>query len=339
MEHLTVTDGAGERLDRWLTAHQPDRSRNRIQHDIDAGRVLVNGAARPARYRVAENDRIDYDPPPPADEELQPEAIPLQVDFEDDHLIVIDKPAGLVVHPAPGHASGTVANALLAHCGPDLVGVGGEDRWGIVHRLDAQTSGLMMAAKTAAAYDVLTEALAERRVRRQYLALTLGRFNESEGTIDRPVGRRPSDRKRMGVVPRTGRPARTHWRVLCEAEELTLLGLTLGTGRTHQIRVHLQSIGRPVLGDVDYGWTKAHTLRQFSQRMRPMLAGVWPSRQMLHAARLTLDHPIAERCRIDLRSQPPEEMIAVMDAMWGDIWREPLEKWYTLDVSLENEST
>ncbi|MCL5271296.1 MAG: RluA family pseudouridine synthase [bacterium] len=315
----------------------PGRARNQIQHDIGAGRVRVNDEARPASHKVRAGERIDYDLPEETDQRPRPEMIPLRVVFEDEHLIVIDKPAGLVVHPAPGHATGTLVNALLAHIGPSLEGVGSEAtddesgetgaRWGIVHRLDALTSGLIMAAKTQPAYDALVAALGERRVRRQYLGLVAGYFKEDAGMIDRPIGRRRNDRKRMGIPREGGRPAVTDWRVLYQDRGLTLLALTLHTGRTHQIRVHMQSIGRPILGDPEYGWTRRRTLQDLPQDTRPVLSGVWPGRQMLHAARLAFMHPLAPACQLNCQSPPPADMAAVMSAMWGDIWQEKIARW------------
>jgi 23S rRNA pseudouridine1911/1915/1917 synthase len=336
LERFTVTEDAGVRLDRWLADALQGRARHRIQLDLEAGRVLVNGAPQPARYKVREGDAIEYDIPDEVSTRLQPEAIPLSIVFEDEHLLVLDKPAGMVVHPAPGHAGGTVANALLAHCGPSLEGAGGEDRWGIVHRLDNLTSGLMMAAKTPQAYEKLVVALAERRIRRRYLGIALGMFRLNAGTIDQPIGRRRNQRKRMGIVA-DGRPSRTDWTLLCQDHQLALLGLRLHTGRTHQIRVHLQSIGRPILGDEEYGWTKARTLQALPQRLRPAIAGVWPGRQMLHAAHLAFEHPIIPDCRIDLSSPPPADMRAVLETVWPDLWPERLEQWLAASDPIADE--
>ena len=326
MLELIVTDFAGTRLDRWLVERLPERSRNQIQQDIEAGRVIVGGQPRPARYRVAEGDCIQYDLPAIEPTRVDPEPIALNIRYEDAHLIVIDKPAGLVVHPAPGHASGTLVNALLHHCGPSLEGVGGQDRWGIVHRLDAQTSGLMVAAKTPEAYDLLVEALARRAIRRFYVGIAVGSFMRDDGTVNAPIGRRTSDRKKMGVRA-DGRSAATDWHLICQSDGLALLGLTLHTGRTHQIRVHLQSIGRPILGDLEYGWTRPRTFQAIPAALRPPLVAIWPARQMLHAARLAFDHPIESGQRIDLRSEPLPDMTAVLDAVWPGLWRKPLEEW------------
>lgn len=306
----------------------PERARHQIQRDLKAGRVRVDGHVRPARYRVQPEQVVEYDLPAlPEERGPAPEAIELTIVYEDEHLLVIDKPAGLVVHPAPGHPSGTLVNALLHHCGGGLEGVGGADRWGIVHRLDKMTSGLMVAAKTAVAYERLVEALAERRVRRRYLAIVAGSFRENEGTIERPVGRRRSDRKRMGVTE-AGRWARTDWRVVCQGEGMSLAGLRLHTGRTHQIRVHLQSIGRPVLGDPEYGWTRRRVQQGLSGAVCARVAAAWPERPMLHAARLAFEHPCVADCRMSFRSAVPEDMGQLAEAMWGEAWRRPVEAWY-----------
>ncbi|MCE5231661.1 RluA family pseudouridine synthase [bacterium] len=324
---LTVTDNPGLRLDRWLTDHAPDRTRSQIQHDLEAGHITVNGAAEPARYKVHEGDAITYTIPAPDTERLKPESIPLTIVHEDEHVVVINKPAGMVVHPAPGHLGGTLANALLAHCGPELAGVGGEGRWGIVHRLDAQTSGLMVAARTQLAYRALTAALARREISRRYVAIVIGTMHQDSGSIDRPLGRRVSDRKKIGIAKEgQGRPSQTDWRVIVQDHGLALLGLTLHTGRTHQIRVHLESIGRPILSDPDYGWTLPRTLAAVTPKLRPQLSAVWPGRQMLHAARLSFNHPATSEPLL-FTAPPPEDMTAVLDLVWPNLWQPAIEKW------------
>lgn len=340
---VVVDADSGLRLDRWLADHWPGRARHQIQLDIEAARVTVNGEVRPARYKVRDGDVIAASVPLEADTALRPQSIPLRIVYEDEHVIVIDKPAGMVVHPAPGHEDGTLANALLAHCGPSLQGVGGEGRWGIVHRLDALTSGLICTARTSPAYEALVEALAARRVRRLYVGLVIGSFREASGTVDRPIGRRAGDRKKMGVVQTRrrgwsrppedtpGREARTDWRLLCQDHGLAFVGLALHTGRTHQIRVHMQSIGRPILADPEYGWTKSRTLQAVTQRMRPVLAGAWPGRQMLHAVRLEFDHPVPDGPgpppRLAFTSQPPEDFTRLLDRLFDDSWQAPLRAW------------
>ena len=276
---------AGTRLDRWLADRLPELSRARLQALIGAGRVRVDGAVRKAAVRLQGGERVEVDVPPPAVEELVPEPAELSIVFEDEHVLVLDKPAGVVVHPGAGHARGTLAAALLAHA-PAIAGVGGPRRPGIVHRLDKDTSGLLVVAKTQVAYDALVAQLARRSVTRRYLAVVHGRVRADEGVIDRPIGRHPFDRVRMAVRPaRQGRRAVTRYRVLERFSGFTLLEVSLETGRTHQIRVHLASLGHPVAGDDIYG----------GRRREPLptpLEGL-----ALHAARLAFVHPATGHLR------------------------------------------
>ena len=266
------------RLDAWL-AQIPELSaaglsRSRLQALAAEGMITVNGGVARPSQRIRPRDAIIVSVPParsPAD--LIPQDIPVASVYEDDHLIVVDKPAGLPVHPGPGHPDGTLVNALLARC-PDIRGIGGELRPGIVHRLDLDTSGLMVVAKTQAAHQSLTEQLRNREFHKEYLAVAVGMVTPESGTIDAPIARDPRHRQRM-AVDAGGRAARTHYETLEELEGHTLLSLMLETGRTHQIRVHLAYLGYPLLGDMVYG--KAHSLI---------------GRQFLHAARLGFRHPM-----------------------------------------------
>jgi 23S rRNA pseudouridine1911/1915/1917 synthase len=272
---------AGRRLDRWLAERVPGLSRARLQGLIGAGRVRVGGLARKAAYRVRVGERVEVDLPPPAPQELAPEAVPLAIVYEDADLLVVDKPAGMVVHPGAGHPTGTLAAAVLAHA-PETAGVGGPRRPGIVHRLDKGTSGLLVVAKTPAAYASLTAQLAARTVARRYLAVVHGVIQVPEGIIDAPIGRHPRDRIRMAVLPRgRGKRAVTRYRVLerfprgpCTYVEARLL-----TGRTHQIRVHFAATGHPVVGDGTYRPRSAARL------------AVEPDGLALHAAELGFVHP------------------------------------------------
>lgn len=286
--HVIEVDAAGVgRLDRLLS-ERLELSRTRVVQLIEEGHVHVNGEAPKKRYSPQPGDRIEVDVPPSTPTALEPEDIPIDVRYEDDHLAVIEKPAGLVVHPAPGHASGTLVNALLHHLG-SLSTLGGDTRPGIVHRLDKDTSGLMLVAKRDEAHRALSAALAEREIRRGYIAAAWGHLDEAQCTVDRPIGRDPRDRKRMAVHD-GGRPAITHFKRLERWNSADLVAVRLQTGRTHQIRVHLTSMGHPVVGDPLYApnW----------ERGFGGAGGRWAAafvrrcgRLFLHAAHLEFDHP------------------------------------------------
>lgn len=252
---LQVTaEESGERIDALLARILPELSRSAAQRLLEEGRVSRDGLPVRKNYRCSAGDCFLVALPEEAEEAAPlPQDIPLDVVFEDGDVIVVNKPRGLVVHPAPGHPDGTLVNALLFHCGDSLSGVGGEKRPGIVHRIDMDTSGLLIAAKNDFAHQALSRQLADRSLSRVYEAVARGGFREDAGTVDRPIGRCPSDRKRMAVVPRGGRPAVTHWEVLARYRDYTRLRCRLETGRTHQIRVHLASLGHPLLGDGVYG--------------------------------------------------------------------------------------
>jgi len=275
--------GAGDRLDRYLAAHLPDLSRARLQRLIEQGQVRVNGRiCASKKAEVQSGDRLTVSIPPAEPLALQAEAIPLDILFEDAHLIIVNKPVGLVVHPAPGHATGTLVNALLAHC-PDLAGIGGVQRPGIVHRLDKDTSGALAIAKTDTAHQHLQAQFKTKTARRTYLAVVYGAPRAVSGTVDAPIGRHAGDRKKMAIVPeeRGGRRAITHWRVVERLGNYTLMQFNLETGRTHQIRVHSAHIGHPVVGDPVYSGGKS--------------VGVNLPGQALHAWKLRLQHPISEK--------------------------------------------
>ncbi len=290
IRHATIPpELAGQRLDRAAAQLWPDLSRSRLRTLIDEGDLTGERPLSPSQT-VKAGDVLRLIVPPPVPAVPAPQDIPLSILYEDDALLIIDKPAGLVVHPAPGHPDGTLVNAVLAHCGDSLTGVGGERRPGIVHRLDKDTSGVMVVAKTQAAHVGLVEQFAVHSIERSYLAFVAGAPSAAKGMIDLPIGRHPIDRKRMGVVG-NGRSARTHYQV--EARyglAATLLRCTLETGRTHQIRVHLSYQGVPVLGDPVYMNTSKGR-RNALKPVEPVIAAL--GRQALHATVLGFNHPIS----------------------------------------------
>ncbi len=290
---LTVDEG-GVRLDVWLARRCTPLSRSRLQSLIAAGQVTVDGRPADARIRTRPGQQVCVHVPPPTAAEPLPEALPLDVVFEDADLLVLNKPPGIVVHPAPGHAGGTLVNALLHHC-DDLGGVGGVERPGIVHRLDKDTSGLMVVAKHDAAHLALAAQFQAGRVCKRYLALVHGRPDRAQGSIETTIGRHPVDRKRMAVNPPRGKPAVSHYEVLDNLGDFTLLSVRIETGRTHQIRVHMAHLGLPIVGDPVYG-----------SRPRDRELAVCPSRQLLHAAELAFDHPSDGRRLVFQRPPPPD---------------------------------
>jgi 23S rRNA pseudouridine1911/1915/1917 synthase len=293
--------GSGIRLDVFIAERLVDCSRSFAGQLITGGHVRVNGQARKPAYRLKAGDIVTGCIPPPRPSGFLPEPIPLHILYEDEHIVVVNKPPGLVVHPAPGHYSGTLVNGLLYHC-PDLGGIGDELRPGIVHRLDKDTSGTLVAAKNAAALEHLARQFKRRSVTKDYLALVHGDMPAPSGIIRLPIGRHPVDRKRMSTRSRRGREAETGWRVARCLGGFTLLELRLSTGRTHQIRVHCAAIQRPIVGDPVYG---RRTAAAGSADMHALLAPV--RRQMLHAWRLEIDHPRSgERMRFE--SPLPEDM-------------------------------
>jgi len=288
IELITVTeDQAGSRLDAFLASQTSDISRTRIQRSIDNGDVLVNDIQVKSSYRVRAGDRIELDLPEPAPVDMIAESIPLNILFEDDDIVVIDKPAGLVVHPGAGNPSGTLANALVYHFN-QLSGTAGKIRPGVVHRLDKETSGLMVVAKNDLAHERLSDQFSERRVGKQYVALVYGRLSVARGEVQARIGRSSHNRTRMAVLRGSaGRPAHTIFEVASAYQEFTLLEVELKTGRTHQIRVHMAHIGHPVVGDTTYGAGREKTIRDMAIRREVLGMG----RHFLHSAELAFKHP------------------------------------------------
>ena len=312
---------AGMRVDRFLSERLPELSRTRVQSLIKEGQVSLGGATIvDAKYRVKPGDIFALTVPPPVPAEPAAEAIPLNVVYEDDQLIVIDKPAGFVVHPGAGHAGGTLVNALIAHCGESLSGIGGVARPGIVHRLDKDTSGLMVVAKTDQAHRALAGQFADHgrtgEMERGYFALVWGAPSRPHGTVDAPIGRHPASRTKMAVSPRKGREAVTHWRVAetfgpKHAPVASLVECTLETGRTHQVRVHLAHIGHPLIGDPLYGKGFKSKLRKLPEPLHGMLAAL--DRQALHAAHLAFIDPTTGTL-LKFNSPLPPDLSGIVEA-------------------------
>ena len=296
-ELTAATEHAGVRLDAFLSADGA-LTRSQAARLIAEGRVRVNGKPAAKSARLSGGETVTVDAPQLRETALPPQDIPLDVVYEDDDVIVVNKPTGLVVHPAPGHPDGTLVNALLHHCGDSLSGIGGEKRPGIVHRIDRDTSGLIIAAKNDAAHLALSAQLKDHSLSRTYECLVTGNMKQDSGTVDAPIGRSSADRKKMAVVP-TGRRAVTHWEVVARYPGVTHLRCRLETGRTHQIRVHMAYIGHPILGDTVYG----------AKKPVPGLTG-----QCLHAAGLRFVHPRTGE-PVELHCPLPPEFTAMLQKL------------------------
>ena len=288
-----TTEHAGERIDSFLAAKIDGLTRSAAARLLEQGNVTANGTPLAKNCRLRGDETIAVEQPAPVETAVTAQDIPLDVVYEDDDVIVVNKPVGLVVHPAPGHPDGTLVNALLHHCGDSLSGVGGEKRPGIVHRIDRDTSGLIIAAKNDAAHLGLSAQLSDHTLARTYECLVVGNLREDSGTVSAPIARHPTDRKKMAVVA-NGRPAVTHWEVIARYPGVTHVRCRLETGRTHQIRVHMAHINHPILGDTVYGNKKAV----------PGLTG-----QCLHATGLQFIHPRTGK-KIALTCDLPEEFQA-----------------------------
>ena len=278
MEILTLQpnkEDAGKRIDAWISAQMEDMTRSAVQRLLEEGRITLGGKVPAKNYKLNGTETLEIALPDPVPVDVVPQNIPLDVIYEDEDVIVVNKPKGLVVHPAPGHPDGTLVNALLYHCGESLSGIGGELRPGIVHRIDRDTSGMIIAAKNDFAHQKLSAQLQDHSLARVYHCVVTGNLREDSGTVTAPIGRHPVDRKKMAVVA-DGRHAVTHWRVLERFQGFTYVECRLETGRTHQIRVHMAHTGHPLLGDTVYG----------NKKPVPGLQG-----QCLHAVGLRFLHP------------------------------------------------
>ena len=285
-----IAEESGERIDALLARSIDGFSRSQAQKLIEAENALVNGRPVKKNYTVQTGDNVEVVIPEAAEIPLLPQDLPLDIAYEDDSVIVVNKARGMVVHPAPGHPDGTLVNALLFHCGDSLSGIGGEKRPGIVHRIDMNTSGLIIAAKTDRSHASLTGQLSDHSLYREYVAVVNGRMKNDSGTVDAPIGRHPVDRKRMAVTEINSRNAVTHWEVLERYRDYTVLKCVLETGRTHQIRAHMAYIGHPLLGDALYG----------AKAPDKGLTG-----QCLHARKLFFTHPVTSD-RMEIEAPLPE---------------------------------
>ena len=297
---FTVDDTqAGERIDKFLCANITTLTRSAVQKVIDSGTVTVGGIAVTKNYKVRPDDKIAVQMPQNRELDVEPQNIPLDIRYEDDDLLVVNKPKGMVVHPAPGNPDGTLVNALLYHCKGSLSGINGVIRPGIVHRIDKDTSGLLIVAKTDLAHLSLAEQIAAHSFSREYQTVVYGRMNTESGTVDAPIGRHPTDRKKMAVTQKNSKHAVTHFFVETQYRDFTHLRVQLETGRTHQIRVHMAYIGHPVAGDPVYGPKKVIT----------SLGG-----QCLHAGHIGFKHP-RTRQKIEIDSELPEYFEALLKGL------------------------
>ncbi len=302
----------GVRLDLFLSAKHEDLSRSHIQSLIRSGHVRIDGARAKPSYSLKAGEKVHVTIPKPAAMELVPEEVPFSVIFEDSSIIVVYKPPGVVVHPAPGHATGTLVHGLLKHC-KDLSGIGGTLRPGIVHRLDKDTSGLMLVAKNDMAHQALSAQFKNGVIKKEYIALVHGTLPHESGKIDLAISRHPLRRKEMAVTSTGGRHALTLWKKVAESKEgFSLLSVTIKTGRTHQIRVHLSHLGHPLVGETVYGHSAQRLKKRFLKSNPQLVNAV--KRQMLHAARIGFVHPQKE-AYMEFQSPFPEDMREVLEIL------------------------
>ena len=297
-EYIVSQEEKGKRLDTYISSVDTDITRTSAQRLIEDGNILVNGKNAKVSYKIQENDKISVEIPEPKQIELKAQDIPIEIIYEDSDIIVVNKPKGMVVHPANGNPDGTLVNAIMAICKDSLSGIGGEIRPGIVHRIDKDTSGLLIVAKNDNAHVKMSEQIKNHEVKKTYIALVRGIFKENEATIDMPIGRSTSDRKKM-AVNKNGKNAITHIKVLKRFDKYTLLQVNIETGRTHQIRVHLSHIGYPIVGDYTYSNGK----NEFD------VVG-----QCLHAQKLEFKHPITQK-DMCLEAELPQYFKDILDKL------------------------
>lgn len=298
--YFTVENEEGERIDRFLAQEMQDKSRSYLQKLIKEEYIKVNGRPVKPNYRLALGDRVEVILPDVKIPDILPENIPLDILYEDNDIIIVNKPKQMVVHPAPGHYTGTLVNALMYHCGQELSGINGAIRPGIVHRIDMDTTGSIVACKNDMAHQSLSAQLKDHSIHRVYEAVVHGNIKKEEGTVDAPIGRHPSDRKRMSTHAKSGRRAVTHYKVLKRFGDYTYIQCILETGRTHQIRVHMASIGHPVVGDLVYGPKKC----PFAN-----LTG-----QVLHAKTLGITHPATGKY-LEVSAPLPEYFVELLETL------------------------
>lgn len=299
-EYFTVENQEGERIDRYLSEEMEDRSRSYIQKLIKEQYVIVNQKPVKANYRLSLGDMVEITLPEAKEPDIIPENIPLDILYEDQDIIIVNKPKQMVVHPAPGHYSGTLVNALMYHCGQELSGINGTMRPGIVHRIDMDTTGSLIVCKNDMAHQSLSEQLKIHSIKRVYVAIVHGNIKEDNGTVNSPIGRHPTERKKMSIHTKNGRNAITHYKVLERFGEYTYIQCELETGRTHQIRVHMSSIGHPLVGDQVYGPRKCPF---------PKLQG-----QTLHAKTLGIIHPRTGEY-LEINAPLPDYFIELLDRL------------------------
>lgn len=299
-EYLVVENDGGERIDRYLAENLEDKSRSYLQKLIKDGQVKVNGKPVKANYRLVFDDRVEIFMPEIKEPDIEPENIPLDILYEDKDVLLVNKPKQMVVHPAPGHYSGTLVNAIMYHCGSELSGINGVMRPGIVHRIDMDTTGSLVICKNDTAHQSLSEQLKEHSINRIYEAIVHGNIKQDEGTVNAPIGRHPTDRKKMSIHSKNGREAITHFKVLERFGNYTHIQCKLETGRTHQIRVHMSSIGHPLVGDQVYGPLKCPF---------PNLQG-----QTLHAKTLGFIHPSTNEY-LEVNAPLPDYFVSLINRL------------------------